>query len=71
MGSGSLYDEGEGLVSESKMDAITALNSALDEAILEAHNGMLSFWEILRVFLDYCQRLQTKAEAEYYLKGGA
>ena len=42
----------------------------LDELIDRGHGSGMSYWEILRVFLNVCQRLQMQADAEYHVKRG-
>jgi len=42
----------------------------LDELIDRVHGSGMSYWEVLRVFLNVCQRLQMQADAEYYAKRG-
>ena len=32
------------------------------------HHSGLTYWEILGIFLDYCQKLLIQADAEYYMK---
>ena len=40
----------------------------LGRLIMVFHKNGLNYWEILRMFLDYCPKLQLQAEAEYQSK---
>ena len=42
----------------------------LDELIDRVHGSGVSYWEILRTFLNVCQRLQMQADTEYHAKRG-
>lgn len=42
----------------------------LDRLIVVFHKNGLNYWEILRMFLDYCPKLLMQADCEYHLKLG-
>lgn len=42
--------------------------SELDELIDRTHSSGINYWDMLKVFLIACQRLQMQADAEYHAK---
>ena len=53
-----------------KAQQMEKFETELDELIDRVHSSGVSYWEILRVFLNVCQRLQMQADAEYHVKRG-
>jgi len=49
-------------------ELIELLEDELDLIVNKAHKSGLNFWQILRVFLEHCCRLQLQAEAEFWKK---
>lgn len=51
-------------------DIIVLAETEVDKLIMVCHRQGLNYWQILKIFLDRCQILQMRADAEYYLKRG-
>jgi len=53
-----------------KAQQMEKFEAELDELIDSGHGSGMSYWEILRIFLNVCQRLQMQTDAEYHTKRG-
>jgi hypothetical protein len=51
-----------------KAQQMEKLEADLDALIDSAHKSGTNYWEILRAFLNICQRLMMMADAEYFAK---
>lgn len=50
------------------MMQIEGFELELDRLINEAYKSGINYWQILKVFLSICQRLQMQADIEYHVK---